>query len=855
MAKVLKKVLILAGIFLVVAAGVFFLLPRDREEVSADYQALESATLPVVSLTVEEQTVNVLYGYTSEMDEAYMGETLTPLPEDRQLPVTVSSYGNTVTGISYEIRSEDGSNLIERNSVTAWDTQGDTIQAVIPVQDLISRDTEYRLKLLISTESREEIAYYTRIIWGTDMRTSEMLSYVQSFHNATFSSEEASQYAVNLEIDGSADNGTLSYTNIHSSFDQLTWGELNPSQVGEAQIQILQMSSTFGSFLVRYEIQAEGENDRLGTYLAEEYFCLQWSAQRFYLMAYERNVRQVFEATADTITSDRIEFGVVDPSQVTVADSGTPESTANGEKQYQVFVVGGELWSYCPENGEAVKIFTFLDSSETGWRRNHQEYGVQTVNVDTQGNVEFFVYGYMNQGAHEGTTGLAYYRYVKADNALQEVFYISSDKPFQVLQEGIETLAYKSSRDLLYLKFDNNVYAVDYVGNEFVVVVENTEARGFIVNEAQDAIAWMEGENLQEADTVRVLYLDSGESYTLEAAEGEYLRTQGFIDQDCICTVGRSSEIQHSGLEDLYPQYALTITGRDGEEISRYQYDGIYIASVEVEQGQVHLSRLSQNSSGGYEYTSPDTLMQSNAENTGDGNGLESETVERRQRIWYLPLSSQAGGETLSVTSPNRILYGESSAMDLSQYAEDEGAERYYAYAYGHLVSVQEQAGDAISQVYDQMGWVVSSQGKMIWRRQERATQISMTVEGEASLTSSQSRLEGCLEAMLQLLGYGQDIGSRLDAGESARAILEELLPGTVLNLSGCTLRQLFYYLDAGTPVVAVSPDREFLLLVGYDQYNVDLYDPLSGETYKMGQNDAENYFTEAGSQYLGYVE
>ena len=193
--------------------------------------------------------------------------------------------------------------------------------------------------------------------------------------------------------------------------------------------------------------------------------------------------------------------------------------------------------------------------------------------------------------------------------------------------------------------------------------------------------------------------------------------------------------------------------------------------------------------------------------------------------------------------------------MDLSQYAEDEGAERYYAYAYGHLVSVQEQAGDAISQVYDQMGWVVSSQGKMIWRRQERATQISMTVEGEASLTSSQSRLEGCLEAMLQLLGYGQDIGSRLDAGESARAILEELLPGTVLNLSGCTLRQLFYYLDAGTPVVAVSPDREFLLLVGYDQYNVDLYDPLSGETYKMGQNDAENYFTEAGSQYLGYVE
>ena len=98
-------------------------------------------------------------------------------------------------------------------------------------------------------------------------------------------------------------------------------------------------------------------------------------------------------------------------------------------------------------------------------------------------------------------------------------------------------------------------------------------------------------------------------------------------------------------------------------------------------------------------------------------------------------------------------------------------------------------------------------------------------------------------------------MGARLAAGESAREILESLLPGTVMNLSGCTLRQLFYYLDRGTPVIAVSADQDFLLLTGYDQYNVDVYDPLSGETSKMGQNDAEEYFSGAGSQFLGYLE
>ena len=852
MAKVLKKILILAGVFLVVAVAVFFFLTRNQEEAPADYQALEPATLPVVSLAVEEQEVNILYGYTAEMDASYMGETLTPLPEDRQLPVTVSTYGNTITGISYEVRSADGTNLLERGSLSQWTTQEDTVEAVIPVQDLISPDTEYRLKIQVSTQDQEAISYYTRIIWSEEMHAAEMLAYVQGFHDATFSPEEASQYAVNLETDSSADNGTLAYTNIHSSFEQLTWGDLNPSQVGEAQIQILQMSSTFGSFLVRYEIQAEGENDRIGTYLAEEYFCLQWSAQRFYLMAYERNVSQVFDASSDTITDTGVEFGILSPDGVAVADSGEPQSTDNGEKQYLAFVVGGELWSYCPDNQEAVKIFTFRDGAESGWRRNHQEYGIQTVQVDNQGNVEFFVYGYMNQGAHEGTTGLSYYRYVKEDNALQEVFYISSDKPFQVLQEGIQTLAYKSSRDLLYLKFDNNVYAVDYVGNEFVVVVENAEARGFIVNEAQDAIAWLEGENLQEADTVRILYLDSGDSHALQAAEGEYLQTQGFIGQDCICTVGRTSEIQHTGLEALYPQYALTITGSSGEEVSRYQYDGIYIASVEVQQGQVHLSRLQRNASGEYEYIDPDTLIQSSAENTGEADVLESRTVEVRQRIYYLPVAGNAAA-SLSVTSPNRIQYGASSALDLSRYASDSSTVRYYAYAYGKLQSVREQAGEAIAEVYDQMGWVTDSQGTLIWRRQERAVQVSISLEKTEEQAGS--RLEGCLEAILRLEGISQDVGSRLAAGESAREILESLLPGTVMNLSGCTLRQLFYYLDRGTPVIAVSADQDFLLLTGYDQYNVDVYDPLTGETSKMGQNDAEEYFSGAGSQFLGYLE
>lgn len=856
MGKAFKKILILAGIFLVVAILVFLLLLKNQEKEEVSYEAMEVASLPVLSLTVENQEVNVLYGYTAEMKEAYMGETLTPLPEDRKLPVTVSTYGNTVTGLSYEIRTMDGSGLIERRELQDWREEDGRIQVELPIQDLLGRNIEYRLRIFVSTKERENISYYTRVVWSQEMKTREMLEYVKGFHDETFTKTDSDNYAVNLESDQSADNGTLAYTNIHSSFDQITWAKLAPSQIGEPQIQILQINSTFGSFLVRYELQAEGENDRIGTYLVEEYFCLNWSPQRFYLMAYERNMNQVFEASADTITSEGIDFGVTLPERIALAESGKPSTRENGEKEYQVFVVNGELWSYCPENQEAVRIFTFRDEKEEGWRRNHQEYGIRTVNVDNLGNVEFFVFGYMNRGAHEGQTGLSYYRYVKADNALQEVFYISSNKPYQVLKEGIDTLAYKSSRELLYLKFDNNVYAIDYVGNEFVVVVENAEARGFVVNQTQDAIAWQQGENLQEADSVRILYLDSGESHVLEAEDGEYLRTQGFIDQDFICSIGRTEEIKQSGLEALYPQYALTITDAAGTEISRYQYDGIYISSVSVGEGQVHLSRLRKNASGDYEYMDADTLMQSNTESNREKEKLMQRDGEKRKRIWYLPLvQSGEGKKNLNVTSPNKILYGESSSMDLSHYSEGADHIRYYAYAYGRLQAVRDRAGEAISQIYDKMGWVIDSNGNAIWRRTERALTVSIPIAEEAKVAVPDDRLMGCITGILRKEGVEEDIRERLATGENAQLILSELLPGTVMDLSGCTLKQLFYYINRQTPVIALSEDKGPILLVGYDQYNVELYDPLEGAVTKKGQNDAEEYFRQAGSRFLGYVK
>lgn len=843
MSKIIKRILILGGIFLVAAITFIILFWKKTPEQTVTYGVMENATLPVVTLEAEGVAVNTLYGYLGEMEASYLQESLTPLAENRELPVQIETYGRRILGIRYEIRSLDGEELIEDIALEQWEQQDDKVRAVLPIQDIIREGREYGLKLTLTTDQHASVDYYTRIVRDSSLHTRDMLDYVTDFHASTFQKAAAEKYAINWEVDNSADKETLAQVNIHSDFSQLTYGKLSPIPVGDPQITILEMDDTFGSFRIRFELQAESENNRINNYVAEEFICLQWSEIRFYLMNYERTMQQKFEASIDTFTEETIEFGMVQEGDVSVIQS--PEG------RYRVFSIGGDLWSYQPDRREAVLLFSFREEGDEGSRRLHEEYDVQVVSADDDGNVEFFVYGYMNRGSHEGQVGLSYYHYVKEDNALREIFYVPSEKSYPVLKDGIDTLSYRAE-DLVYLLFDNNVYAVDYQGQEVVVVVEAAAEHGLVVNEEQTAIAWKQGQNLQQADTVQILYLDTGETQLLAAGEGEYLLPQGFIGTDIIATVGSSSDIQADGFETLYPQYKLFITNCEGGQEAVYQFDSIYITGVDVGSGQVHLQRIQKNGDR-FVRLNDDTLMQNETEIPDTSNVLSSRVGEKRMRVQYLEIKAGGGRKTLNVSVPNRVLYNTDTTLKASE--ESNSVLRYYAYGSGKLLGSYDNAGDAILSAYDAIGWVTDSMGNRIWHRTARSTKnVSISVSQDSGVSQASDRMAGCLRAILMLEGVGEDPAERLSAGESAQQILDELLPGSTVNLSGCDMKQIYYYLSQETPVLVISADETPLLLVGYDLYNVDIYDPLQGETYKMGQQDAASAFAASDNRFLSYI-
>ena len=67
---------------------------------------------------------------------------------------------------------------------------------------------------------------------------------------------------------------------------------------------------------------------------------------------------------------------------------------------------------------------------------------------------------------------------------------------------------------------------------------------------------------------------------------------------------------------------------------------------------------------------------------------------------------------------------------------------------------------------------------------------------------------------------------------------------GTVIDLSGCSLDNVLYEVSAQRPVI-----------VGYDEYNTYLYDPVKKETYPYGLNDSTDLFQKAGNVFITYIE
>ncbi|MDO4475107.1 MAG: hypothetical protein Q4B75_10725 [Eubacteriales bacterium] len=76
-----------------------------------------------------------------------------------------------------------------------------------------------------------------------------------------------------------------------------------------------------------------------------------------------------------------------------------------------------------------------------------------------------------------------------------------------------------------------------------------------------------------------------------------------------------------------------------------------------------------------------------------------------------------------------------------------------------------------------------------------------------------------------------------------------------VLNLAGCNMDQILYFISAGNPVIADTIDG-VRVLIEYDQWgNIRYYKPGAEDTYLLSDEDSLELFEKSDNIFVGFLD
>lgn len=838
--KVIGRIALLILLFAAVLGGIAG-YNYWKNRTTDSYEPMQAASLPLIRLTCREGCSNELHGYSRQMEPASMRDVITPLSSQHQIQVSVE-HAQSVDRVFYEVRSLDGGRLVEDGEITGWSMADNTMTTQLRLSNLVDDGNEYQLIFRLEKQGRN-VYYYSRVIYFADGSTEKLLSFPVNFIEASVGGN--TDFVVNyIQPDESMGTSDYGHVNRHSRSSMLTWKGLAVEITGEIRTEITELSATQASMTLTYPVTfSYGDAARSCT--VTEYYVVRCRDGVLYLLDFERYVKENFDYSRMQFDDGNIWLGITyeEPTGMD-SDSG----------RVHAYVYDGQLWTYNDDTKTMTEVYSYRDGSDE--RGSWDHHRIQTIRVTDEGNIYFMVYGYHNRGNHEGEVGISFLEYTGADNHIDEIFYIPVDFSEQILQKNMGTIAYVSQEsDLLYLLYASTVYSVDLSSGEKVELAAAGSAGSFHRNEDSSLVGWQEGDG-QYPNTLKVVVLSNGRTYEIAADEGEFLQIQGFLGQDLIYGVGRKSDVLiQAGEVAAMPLYTLRIAhfGEDMEAAGDYTPSGLLISGTEILENQIVIHRVTNNA-GGIEEAEDDQMFLNDRENLTDGSIMRVSFPDGFQRT--VSIRTDISSADLILSSDRCQIRDAQAAYQLT--LSDSGLENgYYVFSRGGLSAVEQQLSQAIRKAYDEMGAVLDGRNRYLWTRGTRDLNKTLTV-GEQGCNGSGDSLRACLDILLSYEGASaMQTGAALTEGRTPAQIMEEALGdgGSVMNLRGCSIGQLLYYIHLNHPVLAISGDGSAVLFIGYDSQNITIYNPVSQEISQMSQAEAEEQFSQQDCQYICWLD
>ena len=834
------KPLVLAIVF--IGSLVSFSLVTNKSQTDMT-TSLAEATLPVVSFSYQGTTVNELFGYVNEMVDTNMRGNITPVGDDRMLHIVVDTDGVEVSELQYEIRSMDGTRLVVKNTTKDFSRSGNQLKADVELENILQDNEEYALKLTLQGK-KQPIYYYTRVIKEKGLDVDKYLNFALDFHSHTFARDEDGSYFANYVENATGDATNLGYVDLTCTVRQIKWRNLICNPVTPLGIAFQEINDDYTALTIRYilsTVTSDGENQY---YDVEEYYRLRQGAKQMYVLDYERTAEEIFNPEGTILSGgNSIQLGIT---------PGDVEYDYNEVGNRIAFVQAGELWGYDASNNLLSKIFSFREQEDFDPRDNLNQHDIKIMNVDEAGSVDFIVFGYMNRGKHEGEVGLSVFHYDGLARTVEEEAYLPCNSSYGILGSELGQFLYESDGRMVYLVLNHTMYSIDLNTKETKEAISDLTEGDYFASVSNRYFTWIDAGKTYQSETLHLIDLSSGKISDITVGNGEVIRPMGFIGEDLIYGVANASDVVKDAAGNaVFPTKKLYIVGSENTKdiLKEYAPSDGYVGTVTVD-GYLISMQLIQRNEGQFVVVGENQIMNKEADKDTVVY-LKSYGDQERQKLYQIAFTGQAkAGKTKLVTS-KEVITQDNRAVEIQR---DPDVTRYYVYAKGDVLYSGDQIATAIRKANENNAIVVNQKQQYVWQQGRSVYKDPLNGLSVATSDLESGTIVQAISGMIQWEGKTGSVSDMIAQGNSPEDVLVTMLPEyEILNLSGCSVDEMFYYVNNGTPVFALTSQDTAVLLTGYTSSLVYYYDPATHTTQKMATQDANNIFSQAGNVFLAY--
>lgn len=829
------------------AGALVFFNNRISMEKGSAVAELANPSYPVLEIGNDTSSYNLMAGYKEDIDLSLVRNQITLTNNKNAVILKLHDYDYDITAIQYTLFEKTPDKPTETGTLNqlTQNKKKNIKLGTLTFKNVLSENKVYYLKLGVRLDNSTRIYFYTKVQSGSGYHLDDYLSYVLKFHNNLFSKGTMEENAGYLETSADTIDDNLESVSIHSGSEAVSFGNMEVKQETKPRITLQEINNTYTVIQVSTILSTEVSEGVVQYYDLNETYKLRYTAERMYLLDYERTMDAYYNESIIDSANNLISLGIQNEKNI---------SYIYADKGYKVcFAVEGQLWYYDYQSSDMYKVYSLSSENLPDIRNATSNHGIKLLSMDDKGNICYLVYGYINRGRHEGMNGIQVMKYNARTNCNEELSFLSTSLPYDSMKEDLGKFSYLNSKSIFYCILEGDLHEIDLKKKSDKILESGLVNDSLTASKDQSIIAIEKEQDIYKNKQIEMIDLESGKKQNFTCGASKRIRSVGFLSNDFIYGEASAVNVSKSTNGTInFPITKIHIVDINGKTVKEYQKSGRYIMSTQIK-GSILEMTLGKKTGSKIRKTGAKDYIRYKEDEESDAVTITSKYTDTYWTQMYLKFPNYVYIQVVPDLLLTKIMVNEDD-VTLKLSNSGNKVEQYYVYASGTQKAVYTNLTEAITRAYEERGNVIDSKENILWKCIYADYAQVAGMDNVIKTGSDSKSLAGCL-SMIAAVNGKEAAPGKIDIGKGSIDKLVEKYSGhTTCNLTGCTVDEILYYISQGSPVLAKISSNRYVIVMSYNATKIRYLDPVTGQSTAASRTEVTNRLEKAGKVFYSYL-